>query len=222
MTPKAFGLPHDEYRSLRRALDREQLEKHFEHNRGRPATSYSRSAYRDVGLSQSERYRISEVGAATRAALGPSFEFDDGSYERSMRRKSEYERLYGWADDGRSGGGPIPREVCEEFNKKWHEDDEDTDADQYLADIRKDAPWRNHCPSQLFEDRDFVDMIVPRSYRSTTSRRHESVVDVRDVQRYDSVVDVRNDRPKLISKFSTDDIEEASRRRGFFDKLRLH
>lgn len=221
--PKTSGLPHDEYRALRRALDLEQLEDHFEHRGSRrPTTSYSRTAYRDAGLTQPERYRISEVGSATRAALGPSFDFDDGSYERSIRRQREYERSRGWTDDGRSSRTPIPRKYIDEFNQKWHEDDEDHDADQYLADYQKNAPWRIHNPMQ-FHDRDFVEMSAPRPYRSAAPRRrYASPVDVRNLQRYDSAVDVGDERPQLMSKFSTDDIEKAPRRRGFFDRLCRH
>jgi hypothetical protein len=220
MTPKTFGLPHDEYLSLRRALDREQVEKHFEHSGGKPVTSYLRSTYRNAGLSQPERYRISEVGAATRVALGPSFDFEKDSFERSMRRQGEYERSRGWADDGRSGVTPIPPKYRNEFNQKWHEDEEDLDADQYLADLRKDAPWRTHYSSQAFLDRDVAEMSAPRSYRDATPQRHNNAVDVRDVQRYDSAVDVQDERPQLISNFSTEDIEKAPRRRNFFDRLR--
>lgn len=136
-----------ESRNIRRDQDRERLEKHLEH-RGNSGHSYPapHSNYRDAGLSEGERVRISQVKSATRAALGPSFHFDDGTFHRS-RRHNNYQRSQGWTDHTENGIKDIPQKYIDEFNQKWHEDDEDNDADQYLADYAGEAPWRKHAPS---------------------------------------------------------------------------
>jgi hypothetical protein len=145
---ESIGLPHDEYRTLRRAQDRERLETHFEHD-GSRLKSYiaPQSAYRNAVLSQRERLRVSEILSATRAALGPSFDFDDHSYERLQVREDEYQRSREWVDD-EPRDGPIPKKYRDEFDRWWHEDMEDNDPDQYLADNICEAPWRKHVPPQ--------------------------------------------------------------------------
>jgi hypothetical protein len=142
------GLPQDEFRNLCRAQERERLETHFTHkNKPRPiAYTSSRAAYRDAGLSQSSRHHISEVHSATRAALGPSFDFIDASYSSSRARDDTYQRSRGWIDDLPQCDAPIPKKYRDEFDRWWHEDMEEHDADQYLADHMKDAPWRQHVP----------------------------------------------------------------------------
>ena len=41
---------------------------------------------------------------------------------------------------------PIPLKYKKEFLQKWLEYDEDNDADQFLADMTPNAPWRMHAP----------------------------------------------------------------------------
>jgi hypothetical protein len=141
------GLPGEEYRKLRRGQDRERLEKHFEPREShfKPLISLH-SAYRTASLSQDQRLRISEVKSATRVALGSSFDFDDDSYGRLDRHEHKYQRSHGWVDDAAQGGN-IPQKYLDEFNQHWHEDDEENDADQYMADHAREAPWRKHAPA---------------------------------------------------------------------------
>lgn len=138
-----------EARTIRRAQDRARLEQHFEH-RGNSSVSKPAplSSYRDRGLSQSERHRISQIKSATRAALGPSFNFIDEASYCLLDHTDEYQRSRGWTDQiNGAAQGVIPQDYIYEFNRYWHEDDEDNDADQYIADYQKEAPWRKHAPS---------------------------------------------------------------------------
>ncbi|KAH7399103.1 hypothetical protein DE146DRAFT_523557 [Phaeosphaeria sp. MPI-PUGE-AT-0046c] len=134
-----------ENRNIWRARDRACLEKHFEHH-GNSGLSHPapHSSYIDRGLSQGERHHISQAKSATRAALGPSFDFDDDSFERSRRHMDDYQRSKGWTDEHYYGNEARPQNFIDEFNLKCHENDEDNGADQYLADHREEAPWRNH------------------------------------------------------------------------------
>ncbi|KAH7090711.1 hypothetical protein FB567DRAFT_520494 [Paraphoma chrysanthemicola] len=143
------GLPADEYQTLRRANDRERLERHFKSGSRSRALQPSRSAYRDAGLSYTQRHDISEVRNATRAALGASFDFTDDTYGRSTRHRDEYERSRGWTDDKPSPSDAIPQRYLKEHNQRWHEDDEDNDADRYLDDHNRNAIWRS--PARLTE-----------------------------------------------------------------------
>lgn len=134
---------------MRRDQNRNRLEKHLEH-RGNVGHSYPapHSHFRDRGLTQGERLHISQVKAATRAALGPSFDFnkDDDRYGRSNRHADTYQRSRGWIDDREYKVNDIPQNYIDEFNQKWHEYDEDNDADQLVADYAKEAKWRKHEP----------------------------------------------------------------------------
>jgi hypothetical protein len=133
---------------MRRAQERERLETHFTHQNKPRTNTYapSRSAYRNAGLSQSSCHHISEVQSATRAALGPSFDFTEATYSSSRARDDLYQRSRGWVDDSPRRDAPIPKKYRDEFDRWWHEDMEQHDADQYLADHVKDAPWRRHVP----------------------------------------------------------------------------
>jgi hypothetical protein len=141
-------LPQDEYRHMCRAQERERLETHFTHQNKLRTNTYApyRSAYRDAGLSHSSRHQISEVQSATRAALGPSFDFTEATYSSSRARDDSYQRSRGWTDYSPRRDAPIPKQYRDEFDRWWHEDTEEHDADQYLADHVKEAPWRQHVP----------------------------------------------------------------------------
>jgi hypothetical protein len=143
---ESVSLPSEEYRALCLAQDRERLEKHFGHH-GNCSNSVAApcSAYRDARLSQHERSRISEIKSATRAALGPSFDFIDDTYKRLGQHKCVYQSSGGWIDNPPCGSA-IPKKYLDEFNQRWHEDDENNDVDQYLADHIHRAPWRKHVP----------------------------------------------------------------------------
>lgn len=109
----------------------------------------------------------SKVLNATRRALGYSWHLtdhlDDGSEEYGVPRVSsdwtqwedmiadEYLQGFNqptYEDEGEmiQQDDSIPDRYLQEFNHFWYEDDEDNDADQLLADLTPNAPWRNHQP----------------------------------------------------------------------------
>jgi hypothetical protein len=207
---ESSGLPHEEYRNLCRVQNRERLETHFDHN-GDNSDLYRTpcSSYRDAGLSQVERLRISEVRSATRAALTPSFDFDLPSLKTSWNRDGEYSRSRGWCEEDtpRARAGPTPQKYQDEFNHLWHEDAEENDADQYLADHVHDAPWRRHEQLPLPVPDTEPIRVRPRTARAAPRREDSG---------YGSVCE----RPSLPpSKFSFDS-DRPSRMRGFMDRLR--
>jgi hypothetical protein len=205
----AISLPSEEYRTLCRAQDRERLNKHFEHqgNRLKPAAA-PYSAYRQAGLPQDERVRISEVKSATRAALGASFDLDDDSYGRLEEHEHEYQRSRGWVDDTPPRSA-IPQKYLDEFNRLWHEDDEDNDADQYLADHSHGAPWRKHVPLEHYK-------LAAEPIRNKSRTKPAP-------SRGDSGYGREPERPRLPpSKFSSESSERPSGKRGFFNRLSRH
>jgi hypothetical protein len=210
---RSSGLPSDEYRTLRRAQDRSRLESHFSLGEKVDATyTTTSSAYRSAGLSQSERFRVSEVRSATRSALGSSFNFDDESYERSMRREGEYQQSRGWISEDETRHDPIPKKYLDEFNRKWHEDDEDNDADQYLADCASEAKWRRHV---LPEESRFVEPL--HTGRPASSRADSG---------YAGSEFMRPRTPPIVplprSKFSCGVSEVEPWRHRYLDRLRRH
>lgn len=86
----------------------------------------------------------SELGAATRQALGSSFyssnHLDDDNEEYGGPRMAS-----DWYDHGEDEEA-IPKDYLQQFHQKWYEDDEDNDTDQLLADMIPHASWRNHAP----------------------------------------------------------------------------
>ncbi|KAH8730410.1 hypothetical protein GQ44DRAFT_768188 [Phaeosphaeriaceae sp. PMI808] len=150
---KSAGLPGDEYIHLIKAQRRLRLEDHFSSPKAslpRPFQSPS-SPYRNKGLSQSHRCDISEVRSATRTAFRSNFDFNADNCERSRSGQSEYEDSRGWTNiDAASRDGAIPQKYIDNFNRRWHEEDEDNDADQYLADCTPNASWRMH--AKLYTD----------------------------------------------------------------------
>ncbi|KAH7075425.1 hypothetical protein BKA63DRAFT_594851 [Paraphoma chrysanthemicola] len=219
------GLPGDEYQILRRANDRERLERHFEGGSSSRTYQPSSSAYRDAGLSYSQRHGISEVRNATRAALGPSFDFTDDTYGRSTRHRDNYERSRGWTDDRPSPSGAIPQRYLNEYNQRWHEDDEDNDADRYLDDHNRNATWRR--PARLTETPTYREPAYNSRPRSAVSSsradsgyysnyEHPSPC-ARDCER-------GSDRQPLTSVWSDDEDghEKPSRTRGFLRHIHRH
>lgn len=87
--------------------------------------------------------RKSQTAQATRKALGPSFYptdyVDDGRDYTVPRLANDWYH-------SNEPEGPIPENYIQEFNRMWYEDDEDNDADQLLADLTHNAPWRTHLP----------------------------------------------------------------------------
>ncbi|KAF1917141.1 hypothetical protein BDU57DRAFT_548696 [Ampelomyces quisqualis] len=219
------SLPSNEFRTLRRAQDHERLNTHFEHRGNRhDKTTPPYSAFRAKGLSQDERVRVSETRKATRAALGASFDFDDDSYKRSRRRDDDYARPRGWKEDAPCSEA-IPQRYIDDFNKRWHEDDEENDADRYLADHTPEARWRKHEPIRYPVGYPIgYPVIVLSEYpRRSASRPRTSAAHVRVDSGYGGESwRLRSPPPQLISsKFSFDDCEKPSRRRGFRERLHL-
>lgn len=209
------GLPNDEFRTLRKRQDRERLNIHFEHKGNRygtvefPYSADREDGYRRKGLPQGERVRVSEIRNATRAVLGASFDFGDDSYERSRRRNDDYARSRGWKDDAPRGRTElIPHKYLDEFIKGWHEDVEDNDPDQYLADntLWLDATWRRHEEIRYPVGQTFPIDCTPRPRPHTAAPK-----------RADSGYGSERRRPitpppqSLPSKFSFDSPKEPSR-----------
>jgi hypothetical protein len=217
---RSHGLPGDEYRNLCRTQGRDRLETYFEH-RGNVRTPYVApySAYREAGLSQGECFRVSEARSATRAALGGSFDFHDEGHKRSLRREAEYQRSRGWIDDNGTRRHPIPKKYLNEFNRKWHEDDEDNDADQYLADHTREAPWRKHVLPE--NNRVYIDPLH-------TIRPRTSAAPSRTDSGYASSEFMGPRSPPIgklalpPSKFSFDICEKLSREWRYLGRFRRH
>jgi hypothetical protein len=203
---RSSSLPDEEFRDLHRAQNRERLESHFEHRGGCSRSNEPlHSAYRDAGLSREERRGISEVRSATRAALGPSFDFDEDSYGCSRRHMDDSQRSRGWTEEAPSGG-TIPKKYLDEYDQRWHEDDEDNDADQYIADCTLRASWRKH------ERMDRYPVYVePSDTRRPTAVAPRSVDRGQDSSHGDFERPVS--RPQLTSSFSFDNYEEPQRER---------
>ena len=222
---RSVGLPDDEWRELGRAQGRERLKSHFEQHRN-SSRSYqpTRSVYRDAGFSHSQRHGLSEVRSSTRAALGPNFDpFDNESYDRSCRRDDDYGRSRGWTDDT-PRDNTIPKKCLDEYNQRWHEDDEDNDAGQYLADYASEASWRKH---KRLDRRDhYMGEPSSHSYRPRTAatppRRVDSACCGDDFERPQTRG--QYEWPQLSSKFSFDDevYEEPKPKGGFFNHFRRH
>lgn len=162
-----------ESRNFRCDQNRTKLERHLDH-RGNSGRSHPapHSHFRDAGLSQGERHHISQVQNATRAALGPSFDFDEESRHRSQIHANTYQRSRGWMDSTDYKVNDVPQKYIDEFNQKWHEDDEDNDADQFLADYAKEAIWRDHAPiNYSIPVAEFSSYGVPSSNSSRSKTR---------------------------------------------------
>jgi hypothetical protein len=195
-------LPSDEFQKLRKQQERSRLEhpgspNHYMH----PNTPYQR-----VGLSPDARLRISAVKKATRAALGPSFDFTHDNYTRSQRSTntspvpSARRRVEKSLD-------PIPQRYIDEFNRKWRDDDWIYDSHQYAADMTYNAPWRAHAPM-------YVD-IKPLPCQEPL---HRHIPHMTNSGRFDSGRDVCEPRPltrggpALVSRFSSDTLDEPPKR----------
>ncbi|KAF2256872.1 hypothetical protein BU26DRAFT_558308 [Trematosphaeria pertusa] len=201
------GLPSEQYAAL---AGRQKVEGLFSrggssqagYSPSPPKTPRFNSPQRSyAGLTQEQRLHASEVRHATRKLRGPSFDFDDESYSSAGRHR------YGGHWDYRDDGKPIPQKYIDEFNQKWHEDDEDNDADQFIADYQCDATWREHqsvyscsAPRCEYEVADMTRHVedykrsqgqAPRAHRRTV-RRAEA-----------------EPRPDLFSKFSWDSSDDS-------------
>ncbi|KAF2639412.1 hypothetical protein P280DRAFT_519597 [Massarina eburnea CBS 473.64] len=107
--------------------------------------------------------RDADIRSATRKALGyghdtfePENSVDYIAPRRGLTYHGDYNRTNNdaatrrYTDNryhepvGNSHEEPIPQRYIAEFNRRWHEDTEEHDADQYMADMTPKAPWRKH------------------------------------------------------------------------------
>ncbi|KAF2847198.1 hypothetical protein T440DRAFT_540091 [Plenodomus tracheiphilus IPT5] len=226
LTPQ--GLPSDEYRTLRKRQDKHRLESHFAHNTPKgnlPNANLTtphhhhphQTAYQKANLPPSARLHISKLQNATRAALGPNFSFTHESYEvcrrneESISQRAVEERRRGKSGNGR-GGEPIPQRYIDEFNKMWAEDEDASDAEQARADRMVDARWRVH---ELPRGAG----VVGGCARERREVRVDSAISVRE--RSEVSFEYEEERPELVSRFSTDSlVAEVKGRRGVFGRRR--
>jgi hypothetical protein len=224
LSQQCFGLPDEEYRDLCRAQDRERLASHTG-QRGGNSRGYEprRTAFQDAGLPRQQRHGISKVRAATRAALGGEFNFDDESYGCPRRHTNDYERPRGWGAEASQGA--IPQRYLDEYDQRSHEYDEDHDADQFVADFTSHAPWRQHEPMDRYTP--YVERPHARSHTAVAPSRFDSAYggsnrgsDFGRSRSHGGGYDRRQPRikarPKLTSRFSEDTREQRRRRRDRF------
>ncbi|EFQ95585.1 hypothetical protein PTT_05979 [Pyrenophora teres f. teres 0-1] len=203
ISSKSRGLPGDEYRTLKKAQEKAELNEHFAQP-SLPTRTISKSAYQQLDLSKDRRSQISEVKNATRRALGSSFDFTDEGYEHSQRASATSSR----DSIGKYEIRDSPQRYIDEFNKKWVEDDLKHEATQYAADRDGSGSWRAH-------------EIMYGDIKSLPSRDTASghVAQNGPNRRIDSVVE-EAPRPQLVSKWSmsTIDLDEEPKKRSLFGR----
>ena len=139
---QSLGLPFEEYearqarkrisdcyQSLASSTSRSSI-----HSTATGSTLHSRNNSTSATSSsqlQSPEHRLvkSKVRYATRQALEPAFvpEIDGrGDVPRRRGKAAEY-----YNDDGKP---PIPRHIIDEFNRRWHEDHKDNNAERLVVD----------------------------------------------------------------------------------------
>jgi hypothetical protein len=144
------GLPSEQHAALVNQQKAERLhQRHANEKRGVPRTS-TRAPLTEprpsrTNLTPAHNLHRAAVRSATRKALRTHLDDSlESSYNGSIRAGRE-NTPHGSHWDYRGEAQPIPQKYIDEFNKKWHEDDEDNEADQYMADVAN-APWRIHQP----------------------------------------------------------------------------
>jgi hypothetical protein len=135
---ESSSLPGNEYKRLQQRQKIERLNAYFEqphlplsYTSARPKTSYQQAR-----IPRERRVEISEVGNATRIALGSNFDFTHESY-RSQRSAAAHTTRTSERKE------PIPQRYIDEFNNKWAEDDRIYEH-QRQADYTYNADWRTH------------------------------------------------------------------------------
>jgi hypothetical protein len=158
------GLPGDEYRRLTREYARRQKTQIPQDRDSAKVQKKQPKQTREVIRKRDDKHykappkhvrrqRDADIVSSTQQALGPGHDTADLIYsvefidlDRGLADPNNdpdyYDiRQWNYSDEGKK---PIPKKYIDEFNQKWHEYDEDHDADQYMADIMPNAPWRNH------------------------------------------------------------------------------
>jgi len=184
------NLPGDEYRALKRAQEKAELNAHFAQP-SLPSRSIAKTAYQKADLTRNRRSQISEVKDATRRALGASFDFTDAGYTHIQRSSAVSNR----ASTARYEE-EIPIRYIHEFDKKWVEDDLKDAAEQYAADSDGSASWRTH--QAMHQD------IKPLPHRDNTAPSY--LAQITPNRRVDSVMEEEL-RPQLTSKWSVSTID---------------
>jgi hypothetical protein len=104
----------------------------------------------------------------------------------------------------------------DEFNQMWHEDNEDNDADQYLADMTTNVSWRMHQPLRpMYRPMGMPYGALPGPHRCDGTgcrpalRRENARLDAPHVYEFSASVPIR---PALVSRFSwdSDDLTERT------------
>jgi hypothetical protein len=148
------------------------------------------------------------------APLASSFVASDETIHRPSRRfDDDNVRSRGWTGDVAPPRTAIPSQYLKEFNQSWHEDDEDRDADQYLADHAPNAPWRNHVE------------LEPRTHyrgeRSTHQRRPRTAASASTGVKH-GVYDARHLQPNQPSAFDWAESVHEKPKRRFRNLFRRH
>lgn len=119
-------LPNDEYRYLVKLQDRSRLESHFAQP-SLPSSSYNtlrKTAYQEQpNLSREWRTKVSETANATRAALGPIFDFTEEGYERMQTANNNRYTGGRYRDESEYEDYVPPRRVHELSQKYWDNDE---------------------------------------------------------------------------------------------------
>ncbi|PVI07280.1 hypothetical protein DM02DRAFT_667002 [Periconia macrospinosa] len=120
----------------------------------------------------------------------------------------------------------VPRRYVDEMNRRWHVEDEDLNADQYMADIMPNAPWRmahmvspgagfgilplnrNYCACGATCDHSPQSAPVNRYSQATSEKSTSTAGGSNSV----------SDDPSLVSHFSDD--SDAEEERILYHKLK--
>jgi hypothetical protein len=198
-------LPSDEHRYLVKQQHRALLETHFAQPSISPSHRVpSKTAYQKQGNpSRSQRVKISEDAYATRAAIGPNFDFTDEMFDRLQASKNKPKPLYNSWEDEDWDEEPIPARYIAEFNVIFRNVFRDSESrysgQHYDSDDDMMAVWR------LAHSGTYDDDITSLLYRKATAppcERHDSGYEQRIA---------REPTPQPQSKFdwdSSDDEDE--------------
>ncbi|KAF2675966.1 hypothetical protein K458DRAFT_397446 [Lentithecium fluviatile CBS 122367] len=207
------GLPSEQHAAL---VGRQKIEQLYERRGSEASTSTSTcttsygSRFSHYNLSKEQRLRRSEVKSLTRQALGssftPEYDYHAGSY---VGREPP---AYGGQWDYYDGGEAIPQKYINEFNRMWHEDDEDNDAERYVADMMPNAPWHQHEPIRP--------LYTATGELTVLGAKHRAAPEPQPLRRFEMSVDshvagpeYKADGPcgpQLVSRFSFD-VEKTKR-----------
>ena len=163
-------------------------------------------------LNHEQHVHRSEMRHATRQAFALSINTPDGHCVVDKKcagcRPPIRGCHWGHCDEGER----IPQKYIDEFNQKWHEYDEDNDADQYIADMMANAPWRKHQPIRPMYTADGEFSLPHRKHQVDQEPRQRCDIDPADYSGLVEHDEADSLRPPLVSRFSIeqDDRENVS------------